>query len=247
MVNLGNIGAVSVWVDSGLRAVEAVRTELERGGSFDVALIDWKMPGMDGVETTRHIRKLVGPDTTIIIITAYDWSAIEAEARAAGVDYFIAKPLFQSTIHDTFLKLNVDAHRRMTGPVAVAACVGKRLLLVEDNALNMEIAKSLLEMHQVLVDTAANGREAVQKFQESAEGRYQAILMDIRMPVMNGLEATRAIRALPRPDAAGVPIIALSANAFEEDKAQAAEAGMNGYVVKPIDVADLFAVLGRWV
>lgn len=243
---LGNIGAVSVWVDSGPRAIEAVRTELERGGSFDVALIDWKMPGMDGVETTRHIRKLVGPDTTIIIITAYDWSAIEAEARAAGVDYFIAKPLFQSTIHETFLKLNVDAHRRTTGPAAAAACAGKRLLLVEDNSLNMEIAKSLLEMHQVQIDTATNGREALQKFQESVEGQYQAILMDIRMPEMDGLEATRAIRALPRPDAA-VPIIALSANAFEEDKAQAAEAGMNGYVVKPIEVAELFDILGHWV
>lgn len=242
-----SIGAESFWVSSGFKAVEAVRMEKERGSSFDVALVDWKMPGMDGIETTRKIRKLVGPNTTIIMITAYDWSSIEAEARAAGADCFITKPLFQSTICETFIRLNLDSRQRTAEPDVTGRFAGKRFLLVEDNEINMEIAKGLLEMHGLLIDSAENGEEAVRKFEEAEKGYYQAILMDIRMPVLDGLGATRAIRALHRADAADVPIIAMSANAFEEDKALAMSAGMNGYIVKPIDLAELFSLLQQWV
>lgn len=241
------IGAVSLWVDSGVKAVDAVRDAMWQGRYFDVALIDWKMPDMDGIETTRRIRKLTGPDTTIIIITACDWSAIEAEGRKAGADDFIAKPLFQATLYDTFLRLNRETPREGKEPESAERCSGKRLLLVEDNELNMEIAKSLLEMHGMLVDTAENGQIAVQKMQEAASGHYQGVLMDIRMPVLDGLDATRAIRASPHPDALRIPIIAMSANAFNEDKELAAAAGMNDYMVKPIDVAELFSILHRWL
>lgn len=241
------IGAESLWVNSGPRAVEAVRLMMQTGRYYDVAFIDWKMPDMDGIETTRHIRKLTGPDTTIIIITAYDWSAIEAEAREAGANYFIAKPLFQSTIYDTLVHLNVETRHRKEEPKFEQRCAGKRLLLVEDNELNLEIAKSLLEMLGVFVDTAENGQIAVQKIQEAEAGFYQGVLMDIRMPVLDGLDATRAIRALPQSESRHIPIIAMSANAFDEDKELAAVAGMNDYMVKPIDVAELVAMLQRWL
>ena len=245
---MNSIGAESLWVDSGFKAVEAVRAALETGSRFDVALIDWKMPGMDGIETTRRIRRLVGPETTIIIISAYDWTDIEAEARAAGADHFISKPLFRSTLRDTFLRLNAPPRAgNAAGWKPDAALSGKRLLLVEDNEINMEIARSLLEMHGLRIDTAENGQIAVRRFQEAEADPYQAILMDIRMPVLNGLDATRAIRSLPKADAKTVPIIAMSANAFEEDKLLAIEAGMNDYLVKPVELDELFAVLGRWL
>ncbi len=242
-----DIGAAAIWVDSGFRAVEAVQAAMLSGSYFDLALIDWKMPAMDGIETARRIRKLTGPDTTIIILTAYDWSAIETEAREAGVNDFIAKPLFRSAICDTLLHLNAETNRQATAPDSRLCCAGKRLLLVEDNELNLEIARSLLEMHGMLVDTAENGQVAVRKMQDADPGYYQAILMDIRMPVLDGLDATRAIRALPRTDALHIPIIAMSANAFDEDKALAAAAGMSDYLVKPIDVTELLSMLRRWL
>lgn len=188
----------------------------------------------------------MGPETTIIIITAYDWSAIEAEAREAGADAFIAKPLFPSTLCKTFASLYAD-RRQAVSDDQVALPAGSRLLLVEDNALNLEIAKSLLEMHGLTVDTAENGLEAVRTFEKAEEGRYQAILMDIRHADHGRLDATRAIRALTRPDAVSVPIIAMTANAFDEDKPLAEAAGMNAYLVKPLDMDVMFATLREWL
>lgn len=240
-VILENIGARSVWVDSGCKAVEEVKRAIGHGELFDLALIDWKMPDMDGVETTRQIRKLTGPDTMIIIISAYDWSDIEAQARAAGANYFISKPLFQSTIYDTMLRLNITGKKPEISESYNIS--GRRVLLVEDNELNMEIAKSLLEFQGVLVDTAENGQVAVERFSTKPSGYYLAVLMDIRMPVMDGLEATRIIRKLEAKDGKKTPVIAMSANAFEEDKAVAYEAGMNGYLVKPVDINRLFSIL----
>lgn len=242
---LSNIGAKSIWVDSGQRAIEEVETALTNECLFDLALIDWKMPDMDGVETTRRIRELTGPNTMIIIISAYDWSMIEAEAKAAGADYFIAKPLFKATLYDTLIQLQITHNE----PEVKKGyhLNGQRVLLVEDNVLNMEIAKSLLEMHQMEVDTAEDGAEALEKFQSMPENYYLAILMDIRMPVMNGLDAARSIRGLLRKDAGAIPIIAMSANAFDEDKNQAFEAGMNGYLVKPVDVDKLFQTLEKYI
>ena len=211
-----------------------------------MALIDWLMPDMDGVETTRQIRKIVGPDTTIIIISAYDWSDIEEEARRAGANNFISKPLFQSVIYETLMHLNIEPYERRQQRQAVSSLEGLQVLLVEDNELNLEIAKTLMEMQGMCVDTAENGREAVDKFTSRPINYYYAVLMDIRMPVMDGLEATRAIRELDRSDAKTIPVIAMTANAFEEDRRQAINAGMNSYLVKPIDISKLFEELKRF-
>jgi signal transduction histidine kinase/CheY-like chemotaxis protein len=228
-------GANMLWVDSGFRAVEEVKISLEKNRPYDATIIDWKMPEMDGIETCRRIRALTGPDTTIIIISAYDYSGVEAEARAAGVDRFITKPLFKSTVEKILTGISVPTSNNLS-PLKSKSLKGKRVLIAEDNDLNMEIAKSLLEMHGLTVETVENGALALEAFSASPHGYFSSILMDIRMPVMDGLAATRAIRALDRPDAAAIPILAMSANAFEEDKQAAAQAGITGYIVKPIDI-----------
>lgn len=197
---LAQIGASTVWVNSGKKAVDEVRAVAAQGRRYDIAMIDWKMPDMDGIETTRQIRAIVGPETTIIVISAYDWRNIEEEARKAGADSFISKPLFFSTICDTFSVLCLDrqsaAYAAEENPLT-----GRRVLLVEDNALNMEIAKSILEIYGMEVVCAENGKKAVDLFAFTPAGYFLAVLMDIRMPVMDGLAATQAIRGLKRPDA----------------------------------------------
>lgn len=243
---LEEVGAHTVWVDSGYKAVEEVSRTLNQGHAYDIAMIDWKMPGIDGVETARRIRKLTGPGTMIIMISAYDWSGIEAEAREAGVDYFIPKPLFRTTVYDTFAQLREKGSVEAVPKKQARDFTGHRLLLVEDNELNMEIAKTILEMHGFQVETAMDGKKAVEVFRKRAPGYFSAILMDIRMPVMSGLEATRAIRSIKRKDAATVPVLAMTANAFEEDKALAYEAGMNGYLTKPLDVNVILEELGKY-
>ena len=237
---LNNIGADSLWVDSGYKAVEEVQRALDRGMPFSLALIDWKMPDIDGVETTRRIRRLVGPETMIIIISAYDWSEIETQAREAGADAFLPKPLFQSAIYDAMLRLNITGAHQTKRTYHIK---GRRVLLVEDNELNMEIAKSLLEFQDVLVDTAENGLKAVERYAAMPEGYYHAVLMDIRMPVMDGLDATREIRMIETGRKIKTPVIAMSANAFDEDKEQAYLAGIDGYLIKPIDTDKLFELL----
>lgn len=245
-VILEEVGAHTVWVDSGYKAVEEVRRTMEQGSTYNIAMIDWKMPGIDGVETARRIRKLAGPDTMIIMISAYDWSSIETEAREAGVDYFISKPLFRATVYDAFAQLREKGSAE-TGPKKHNRdFTGHRLLLVEDNELNMEIARTILEMHGFEVQPAVDGKEAVEIFGSMPPGFFSAVLMDIRMPVMSGLEATRAIRSMERKDAAAVPILAMTANAFEEDKTLAYDAGMNGYLTKPLDVNIILEELGKY-
>ncbi|MBC8559326.1 response regulator [Fumia xinanensis] len=239
---LGDIGAQCVWVNSGWKALDEVRRARQLKQDYDIAMIDWRMPDMDGIETTRRIRQIVGPETTIIIISAYDWSGIENEARTAGADYFISKPLLRSSIYDAFVQLETS-HLTTDDSLKKFTFHQQRVLLVEDNELNMEIAKALLEMHGLLVDTAENGKVAVEKFEESPIGSYLAVLMDIRMPVMDGLEATRQIRALSRSDSRSVPILAMTANAFEEDRDQAMATGMTAYLVKPLDIQVLLQEL----
>lgn len=245
---LEDIGACTVYAESGFKAIEEVKNSLQKDLLFDIAMIDWKMPGIDGIETARRIRRLTGPNTMLIMITAYTWGTIEQEARDAGIDYFIAKPLFRSVLYDTFAKLGQKEPQKIQTQeksLCATALKGKRLLLVEDNALNQEIAKTLLEMHGAIVDVAENGKIAIECFQRQNPGTYQAILMDIRMPVMDGLEATKQIRTLPRKDAAIIPILAMTANAFEEDKKIAYDASMTGYLVKPLDINILIEELEK--
>lgn len=239
------MGAEPIWAENGVLALELVRARQGGSKNFDIAMIDWCMPHMDGIETLRRIRKLAGPNTMIIILSAYDWSAIEEEARTAGAAYFISKPLFRSTVYDIFLNLGVEKKGGKSSYELRKRDIGHKVLLVEDNELNLEIAQSLLEMYGFEVDTAENGKIAVEKFAASGKGEYLAILMDMRMPVMDGIAATRAIRGMDRADAAGVPVIAMSANAFEEDKAKAIEAGVTSYLVKPLDIKDLLRELER--
>ena len=232
---LEKAGAQSLWVDSGFRAVEEVQRLLEENRHYDIAMIDWKMPDMDGVETARRIRALVGPDTTIIMISAYDWSRIEDEARNAGVNCFISKPLFGSTIYDAFARA-VNRSEEKGAEKEQEDFSGCRVLLADDNELNREIARTLLEMRGMEVETAEDGQEAVNLYKSRGAGYFSAVLMDIRMPRMDGLEATRTIRAMEDENTDRIPILAMTANAFEEDKARAYEAGMNGYLVKPLDM-----------
>ena len=244
---LTDIGAETVYVDSGDKAVEEVKKSVREDRSYDFALIDWKMPGMDGIETARQIRSIAGPDTIIIIISSYSWSGIEKEAQEAGVDCFIAKPLFRSTIYDTFSRFNQKETREeyRKQEKNKISLDGRHILLVEDNQLNQEIAKILLEMHGAVVDVAENGEAAVEKFKMSAEDAYDVILMDIRMPVMDGLEATRRIRALEHENVLKVPILAMTANAFEDDRKAAFEAQMSGYLVKPLDISVMLEELQK--
>ena len=224
------------------RAVEEVRRLLEEGRHFDIAMIDWKMPDMDGVETARRIRALVGPDTTIIMISAYDWSRIEDEARSAGVNCFISKPLFGSTIYDAFARA-VNRSEEKGAEKEREDFTGCRVLLADDNELNREIARTLLEMRGMEVETAEDGQEAADLYRSRGAGYFSAVLMDIRMPVMDGIEATRRIRTMERPDSRTIPIIAMTANAFDQDSRKSLDSGMNGHLSKPIRVEELLGML----
>lgn len=243
---LDKMGLHTSWVLSGEEAVRLVREARDRGEAYDVCFIDWKMPGMDGAETARRIRSEVGSDMLLIIISAYDWTPIEDEARAAGVDAFVAKPFFASSLYDSLRSVT----RRSAAKADTNAeepqrydFTGKHILLVEDNEFNREVAQEFLEMTGATVECVENGAEAVKAFEASAPGRYAVILMDVQMPVMNGYEATRAIRASSHAEAKTISIIAMTANAFNEDIVAATEAGMNGHIAKPIDVKELYKLL----
>ena len=241
---LSKIGMRPEWTLSGKEAVIRTKYAVEQGDAFSVYIIDWLIPDMNGIEIVRQIRKVIGDSCPIIILTAYDWADIEEEARAAGVTAFCEKPLFLSELRKVLAEpFRVQSEQTPALPPK-ASFDGKRLLLVEDNALNREIAVEILKEAGFLVDTAEDGVEAVEKMEQSAPGRYDLILMDIQMPRMDGYEATRRIRALPDPRKAGIPIFAMTANAFEEDRQNALNAGMNGHIPKPIDVNLLRRQLG---
>lgn len=247
---LDNMGMQVQWVLSGAEAVENVRQAHERGDDYDVCFIDWKMPEMDGEETARRIRQIVGPDTLVIIISAYDWSSIEEQARAAGVSAFVSKPFFASTLYNALVSVTHSHGGKKEGAPAEKELhdfSGKRILLVEDNEFNREVAQEFLEMTGAEVESAVNGKDAVDKFTQAEAGRYDIILMDVQMPVMGGYEATRAIRASSHPDARSIPILAMTANAFNEDIAAALEAGMNDHISKPIDVKNLYGQLEKYL
>ncbi|MEF9940209.1 MAG: response regulator [Clostridium sp.] len=232
------------YVISGAEAVNAVRQKWEKKEYYDIILVDWKMPDMDGIETTREIRKIVGPEVTIIIMTAYDWAAIEVEAKKAGVNLLISKPLFKSSLCSAFEKIYGEKDDKgKLETIREVDFTGKRVLLVEDHLLNIEVAKKLLNAKHMEVDVAENGLQAIEIFAQHGDSYYDAVLMDIRMPVMDGLTAAKSIRQMRKNDAKTIPIIAMTANAFEEDIEQTKMAGMNAHLAKPIEPVLLYQTL----
>ena len=240
---LSKIGMRPEWTISGKEAVIRTKYAVEQGDEFSVYIIDWLIPDMNGIEIVRQIRKVIGNRCPIIILTAYDWADIEDEARAAGVTAFCEKPLFLSELRRVLAEpFRAEPAAKPAQPTA-ADLKGKKLLLVEDNELNREIALEILKEAGFVVDTAEDGAVAVQKIKQAAPGQYDLILMDIQMPNLDGYEATRQIRALPDAEKASIPIFAMTANAFEEDRQNALAAGMNGHIAKPLDVPHLLRVL----
>lgn len=245
---LSDMGMKADWVDSGRKAIDIVKEKWNKDDYYNIILVDWKMPEMDGIETTRRIRKIVGPDVTIIIMTAYDWIAIEAEAKKAGVNMLIYKPLFKSSLSSTFEKIYFEKETEKQSKIKKEYdFTGKRVLLVEDHVLNIEVAKRLLNAKGFEVDIAENGLVAIESFVSNSENYYDAILMDIRMPLMDGLTATKSIRHTKKEYAKTVPIIAMSANAFDEDIDKSKAAGMNEHLAKPIEPEILYKTLDEYI
>ena len=243
---LQQIGMRVEWTLSGKEAVLRTRQAVMRNDNFSVYMIDWLLPDMNGVEVTRRIRQEVGENVPIIVLTAYDWSNIEEEAKAAGVTTFCSKPLFLSGLRKCLNSVMAAENKGELAASKESVCIKTgRILLAEDNELNQEIAMAILEDSGFTVEVAGNGKIAVEKLEASEVGYYQLVLMDVQMPVMNGYEATKAIRSLKNQDLATIPIIAMTANAFEEDKQEAIRCGMNGHIAKPIDVDVLFETLRK--
>ena len=241
---LTRVGMRAEWTLSGREAVLRARQSIELGDPCRAYIIDWRLPDMNGIEVTRQIRSL-NDDTPIIILTAYDWSDIEGEAKAAGVTAFCSKPMFLSDLRDTLLTAigHTQTEAQDILPGKNADFRGRHILLVEDNELNREIAVAILHEYGFLVDTAENGAVAVEKIRTSDPGRYDLVLMDVQMPVMDGCTATRRIRALKGPARAAVPIVAMTANVFEEERKRAFDCGMNGFLSKPIVIEELIDAL----
>ena len=243
---LGQVGISCETAESGWEGIDKIKIRHARGEDYNLILIDWRMPEMDGIETTRHIRSVVGQDTPIIILTSFNWDDIADEALEAGVDTFVPKPLFAGSVLDEFR----EALRKKNETLLKKKTVdlkGRRVLLAEDNAINAEIIMMVLDMREMEADLAGNGQEAVDLFAQSKPGYYSAILMDMRMPVMDGLEATRTIRAMDREDARTIPMIALTANAFDEDVQRSMQAGLNAHLSKPVEPEVLYKTMEKLI
>lgn len=240
---LSVIGMRPDWTTLGKEAVLRTKFAVEQKDEYSAYIIDWLMPDMNGIEVVRRIRNIIGESKPIIILTAYDWTAIEKEAREAGVTAFCSKPLFMSELRDALTKPYRVSKTRTATSIENDRFTGKNILLVEDNELNQEIAVEILTEAGFIVDTADDGDVAVSIMAHAKEGQYDLILMDIQMPKTDGYAATRKIRTLPDPEIANTPIIAMTANAFEEDRKRSLEAGMNGHIVKPIDIPKLMETL----
>lgn len=244
---LKSIGIKAEWTLSGEKAIELVIEHHKKREDYQIILLDWKLPGMNGIQAAREIRRNLGDEVPILLISAYDWSEFEAEAREAGISGFISKPLFKSTLYHAlcqYMDVGTEHEQTLNQNIALS---GRRILLAEDNELNWEVAKELLSDLGVELDWAEDGRICLDKFQKSPEGYYDIILMDIRMPHMTGYEATQAIRGLVHPDALSIPIIAMSADAFSDDIQHCLQCGMNAHIAKPIDVIELTRLLKRYL
>ena len=233
------------WSTSGKEAVIRANEAFEENDAFKVYIIDWLMPDMNGIETVRRIRAVVGDETPIIILTAYDWADIEQEAKEAGVTAFVEKPIFMSELRRVLTKPMEIKEETSQQTERETRYSGKKLLLVEDNELNREIATALLEEIGIIVDSVEDGTDAVERMNEVEDDRYDLIFMDIQMPKMDGYMTTREIRTLKNNKKANIPIIAMTANAFEEDKKKAFKAGMNAHIAKPIDIKTILAVFDQ--
>lgn len=245
--SLKEIGISAHWATSGKKALEMVRKCHEEAKDYEVVLLDWKMPDMDGLHTAREMRKLLGQQVPILIISAYDWSDIEEEAKEVGIQGFISKPLFKSNLYLGLKRHMMDeVDEDLHEDEKIQKFVGRKILLAEDNDLNWEIAEELLSEAGFELERAENGKICVEKFEQSQSGYYDVILMDIRMPVMNGYDAAKAIRALSREDA-NLPIIAMTADAFSDDIQHCLDCGMNEHVAKPIDVSRLTQLLKKYL
>ena len=244
---LKELGVHADWATDGPSAIRMVEKRRAQHNDYFIVLLDCKMPGMDGIQTARELRRRIGDDTPILLMSAYDWADVEEEATAAGISGFISKPLFQSTLYNSLLPFAGSGTKPAEFPAGPAAdFTGKRLLVAEDNELNWEIANELLSASSFLLDWAENGKLCVEKFQSSPPGYYSAILMDLRMPVMNGFDATKAIRSLQRGDAGRIPILAMTADAFVDDIQECLDCGMNAHVAKPLNMQELLRMLQKY-
>ena len=238
---LGQVGINCEKASSGAEGLQMAKLRQARREPYNLILVDWRMPDMDGLETTRQIRSSLGTETPVVILTSYNWDEIVDDANMAGVDTFVSKPLFAGTVLDEFKKAFKKKGAQLERETVDLK--DRRILLAEDVQVNAEIMSMVLSMREMLVDHAENGRIAVEMFENHEEGYYDAILMDMRMPEMDGLEATRKIRSMNRADAKKIPIIALTANAFDEDVQQSMQAGLNAHLSKPVDPDVLFETL----
>lgn len=246
--SLKTIGVEADWTLDGESAVQMVEKRHLQHDDYHIILLDWKLTGMNGIKTANEIHRKLGDDIPIILISAYDWSDIEEEARDAGITGFISKPLFKSTLYYSLRKFaGIADEKKIEYEDKTEDFSGRRILLAEDNDLNWEIAEELLGEIGFSMDRAENGKIGVEMFENSDIGFYDAILMDIRMPIMNGYEATETIRALDRADAAEIPIIAMTADAFSEDHKKCLEAGMNAHIAKPIDMQEVVKQLKKYM
>ena len=241
---LDSIGIQAEWTLSGESALELVEKHHLMRDDYQIVLLDWKLPGMDGIMAARKIRQIVDVNMPIILISAYDWNEFEEEAREAGIDGFIAKPLFKSTLYHS-LKKYMDVEEEVAGKDTDLE--GRRILVAEDNDLNWEILRDLLSDIGMELEWAENGKICLEKFSASENGYFDAILMDVRMPVMSGYEATKAIRALKRSDAQEIPIIAMTADAFSEDIEKCLNSGMNAHTAKPINLDEVISLLKKHI
>lgn len=244
---LKSIGIKAEWTLSGEKAIELVNEHHKRREDYQIILLDWKLPGMNGIQVAKEIRHNLGDEVPILLISAYDWSEFEAEAREAGISGFISKPLFKSTLYYALRQyMGTETENGQTSNPNIDLS-GRRILIAEDNELNWEVANELLSDLGVELDWAEDGQICLDKFQKSPEGYYDAVLMDIRMPHMTGYEATKMIRGLNHPDALSIPIIAMSADAFSDDIQHCLECGMNGHIAKPIDIMEVTRLLKRFL